>query len=288
MGRPQISCQISCVVLIANRAHPATAGRGRPNFRRPRDGVSQDPGVDSRPPASHRGRLRFVSVARMSLVRSQVRGCGLRLVPASPFMELPVSLCFMDNTFDMKRRGSVRIERAGFPEAACATARAGPVNAGGSQATAGARFLRSRSASATADRMAPRLARDREPPAAAKPRPGRAPPPCRPAGDRPRRSRHPSLRDPRVVAPAPSRPRRPRLHRTPGPRARTCTAVARWTGNGRRTSDRPPAARVRTRERLRRRCSEAPATAGQAARRGGRSGGVRRRSQSPQTARAAS
>ena len=162
MGKPQISCNISCVVLIAYRAHPATAGRGRPNFRRPRDDVSQDPGVDSRPPAGHRGRLPFVSVARMSLVRSQVRGCGLRLVPASPFMELPVSLCFMDNTFDMKRRGPARIERAGVPEAACATARAGPVNAGGSQATAGARSLRSRSASATADRMAPRLARDRE------------------------------------------------------------------------------------------------------------------------------
>ena len=57
--------------LIAYQAHPATAGRGKPRFRRPRDDVSQDPDVDSRPPASHRDRLRFVSAARMSLVRNQ-------------------------------------------------------------------------------------------------------------------------------------------------------------------------------------------------------------------------
>ena len=58
--------------LITHQAHLATAGCGKQGFRRPRDDVSRDPGADLRPPASHRGRLRFVSVARMSLVRNQV------------------------------------------------------------------------------------------------------------------------------------------------------------------------------------------------------------------------
>ena len=57
--------------LIAYQAHLATDGRGKPGIRRPRNDVSGGPNVDSRPPASHRGRLCFVSVARMSLVRNQ-------------------------------------------------------------------------------------------------------------------------------------------------------------------------------------------------------------------------
>ncbi len=57
--------------LITHQAHLATAGCGKPGFRRPRDDVSRDPDADLRPPASHRGRLRVVSVARMSLVRNQ-------------------------------------------------------------------------------------------------------------------------------------------------------------------------------------------------------------------------
>ena len=51
----------------------------------------------------------------------------------APFMELPITLCFLDVTFDIKRRGSARIERASVPEVPCATARAGPLNVGGSQ-----------------------------------------------------------------------------------------------------------------------------------------------------------
>jgi len=63
-------------LLITHQAHLATAGCGKPGFRRPRDDVSQDPDADLRPPASHRVRLRFVSVVRMSLVRNQDSVCG--------------------------------------------------------------------------------------------------------------------------------------------------------------------------------------------------------------------
>ena len=59
------------LILITYQAHLATAGRGKPGLRRPRYGVSGGPNVDSRPPSSHRGRLRFESVARMRLVRNQ-------------------------------------------------------------------------------------------------------------------------------------------------------------------------------------------------------------------------
>ena len=54
------------------------------------------------------------------------------VLPGS-FMELPITLCFLDVTFDIKRRGSARIERASVPEVPCATARAGPLTVGGSQ-----------------------------------------------------------------------------------------------------------------------------------------------------------
>ena len=82
--QPRRRAPTSTVVLTTHQAHLATAGCGKPGFRRPRDDVSQDSDVDSRPPASHRGRLRFVSVARMSLVRHRVerypRNCGIALV----------------------------------------------------------------------------------------------------------------------------------------------------------------------------------------------------------------
>ena len=59
-------------VLITYQAQLATAGRRKPRFRRSRNDVSGGPNVDSRSPESHRGRLRFVSAARLSLVRNQV------------------------------------------------------------------------------------------------------------------------------------------------------------------------------------------------------------------------
>ena len=49
-----------------------------------------------------------------------------------PFMELPITLCFIDVIFDIKRRGSAQIGRASVPEVPCATARADPLTVGGS------------------------------------------------------------------------------------------------------------------------------------------------------------
>ena len=57
--------------LITYQAQLASAGRRKPGFRRPRNDVSGGSNVDSRSPASHRGRLRIVSTARLSLVRNQ-------------------------------------------------------------------------------------------------------------------------------------------------------------------------------------------------------------------------
>ncbi len=64
--------------LITYQAHLATADRRKPGFRRPRNDVSGGPNLDSRPPASRRGRLRFVSVARMSLVCNKERSWSTR------------------------------------------------------------------------------------------------------------------------------------------------------------------------------------------------------------------
>ena len=58
-------------ILIMYQAQLATAGRRKLRFRRSRNDVSGGPNVDSRSPESHRGRLRFVSAARLSLVRNQ-------------------------------------------------------------------------------------------------------------------------------------------------------------------------------------------------------------------------
>ena len=46
-----------------------------------------------------------------------------------PCMELPITLCFIDVTFDIKQRGSAQIGRASVPKVPCATAR-WPANVG--------------------------------------------------------------------------------------------------------------------------------------------------------------
>ena len=62
-------------ILITYQAHLALAGHRKLGFRRPRNQFSGRLAVDSRSPTSSRGRLRFVSAARMSLVRNQEAIC---------------------------------------------------------------------------------------------------------------------------------------------------------------------------------------------------------------------
>ena len=52
-----------------------------------------------------------------------------RGLEARACMELPITLCFMDVTLDIKQRGSAQIGRASVPEVPCATAR-WPANVG--------------------------------------------------------------------------------------------------------------------------------------------------------------
>ena len=68
-GRPAGTVTFAVPLTLQRRVvdQLATAGRRKPGFRRPRNDVSGGPNVDSRFPASHRGRLRFVSAARLSL-----------------------------------------------------------------------------------------------------------------------------------------------------------------------------------------------------------------------------
>ena len=62
---------ISSNFLITYEAHLEPAGHRKLVFRRPRNQFSGRLSVDSRAPTRSRGRLRFLSAARMSLIRNQ-------------------------------------------------------------------------------------------------------------------------------------------------------------------------------------------------------------------------
>ena len=136
--------QNQSVMSRLRRRHPRKPPeRSRPNL----DRIDQ-PGTKN-PGASHCTRGAILCV-RPDVTLVQFRsGCPVLLrklgapnskmfgarTRAFPFMELPITLCFMDITFEKKRQGSAQSGRASVPEVPYATARADPLTVGGSQVT---------------------------------------------------------------------------------------------------------------------------------------------------------